>query len=68
MNARGWRSMSRAEISANPLRYWRMKFLEERRAWPAHTKLEFTEYGFLRKCRARRTLARLVQAEQAVRA
>ena len=63
-----WRSMTRAEISANPRRYWRLKYLEERRAWPAHTKLELTEYGFLRKCARRRTLTALVAAEQAVRA
>lgn len=63
-----WRSMSRAEISANPRRYWRLKYLEQRRAWPAHTKLELTEYGFMLRCAARRTLARLVAAEQAVRA
>ena len=63
-----WRSMTRAEIAANPRRYWRLKYLEERRAWPSHTKLEFTKYGFLLECARRPTLGKLVAAERAVRA
>lgn len=61
-----WRVMTRAEIQANPMRYWRSRFLEARRAYPQHTKLATTEYGFMRACASKPTLAKLAQRERAI--
>ena len=34
----------------NRLLYFRLKYLHQRKAWPAHTQLDLTEYGWLLKC------------------
>lgn len=44
-----WRTMTRAEIAANPLAYHRSRYAEEKRAWPQYAKLECSEYGWLLK-------------------
>ena len=61
-----WRTATIAEIKANPMAYHRSRYMEQRRQYPELTKLELTEYGFMRKCRARRTLARLRMVEAAI--
>ncbi len=61
-----WRTASRSEVAANPLAYHRSRYMDERRAWPQHTRLELTEYGWMRKLRARPTLTKLVAAERSV--
>jgi hypothetical protein len=59
-----WRTATPAEVAANPLAYHRSSYLEQRRAYPELTRLDMTEYGFMRKCAARRTLTKLVAAER----
>ncbi len=57
---------AQALAAANPLHYFRLKFLLERKSWPQHAAVECSEYGFLLGCRNRRPLARLIEAEQRV--
>jgi len=56
-----WRDLTFTAIKANPMLYWRLRFLEEHRV--VGTPLTLTEYGFKRQRRARKTLHKLAQRE-----
>lgn len=69
ITASSWRTMTRQEVAANPLSYHRMRYAEQKRAWPNSTKLECSEYGWLLKCANRnpRPLRTLKLAEAQAR-